>query len=791
MSPFRAAAALAALSVVMASCTSDDGNRATELRLTALRVGAGGSSLDVTWTPPVAAEGYVLTIDDPETDIIDLSVSVHDVEVDEDRNVATTAQAIPVDLAGSPVEVQLLDPTGRSLDTAEVQLTAPGTPVLLAFDAAEIEVQWAADPAATEYTVWAQPRGEAWSTVATAAADETSAMVGNPAPEGSVRLGVSAVQAGAEDVATGSVIIPIDVGWDPRTVAMGAGAVSARPSIGTAAGVVHVAPDGDDDGDGSEGSPFRTIAHAVTEAPDNATVVVHEGVYRESIGDVFRPVRLVVATGEQVIVSGADPVDTAWSPDGRGLWTTPFASPLPQPGGSGYEIVADQIDPATPASGHLKQLFVDGVSLEQVVDLADVVSRDDVFAYDDDLHQLVLGFDPADRTVETSTRALGLKLHPGDGDGGAQGSELTGLIFTASAPLHQDGYAAVIIDAPDVTVTDLTVSQSSATGLAVYAPGVELTRVTASDNGARGITANEADGLSITFSRVDRNNAAGFDYQDCGGGTHCVVAGLKVTWTEGLTVAHSSFSDNQATGLWCDLACVGATLIGNSISGNAKHGLFYEVSRQATISGNVITGHDSPGTVGLRLVGSDDVAVVRNTFDGNLTDLEVSDDPREPGQLADFGVDTDPSGIEVTGNLFAESPDLVDRVGDRAILETGEPSSTSPTPSRFDSYDRNAYALSSNVEGQVPYRFRWINADGSLAYRSSVDGFTEATGLDRGSTVIDSRAELPFVGAEVGDYRLRAGAFSQAGLVEAPPVDGVPGLDGDIPPGIGAWYLAG
>ncbi len=789
MSPSCAAALLAALGVVIGACTNSGEESGAELRLTALIVGAGGSSLDVTWTPPETADGYVLTIDDPETDIVDLSVSLHDVE--EIGDVATMSQAIPVDLVGRPVTVGLLSPEGEELDTAEVRLTTPGAPALVTFDAARIGVQWAADPAAEEYTVWAQSSGGVWTMVDTVPADETSAVVSNPHPEGSSRVGVAAVQSGSDGVTTGSVIVGIDIGWDPRTVAMGAGATGVGGSIGTANGVVHVSPDGSDDGPGDDRSPYRTIAHAVSAAPPNATVVVHEGLYRESIGDLFRPVRLLAAPGERVIVSGADPVESAWSPDGNGRWTTPFTSPLPQPGDPEYEIVVDQIDPAAPASGLLEQLFVDGEPLVQVLDPADVAGGDDTFVYDSAGHQLIVGFDPTGRAVEASTRSTGVKLHPGDGDGGASGSELRGLTFTAYSPLHQDGYAAVIIDAPGVALTDVTVTHTSATGLAVYNSGVSLTRVTATDNGARGITANEADGLSIAFSRIDRNNAADFDYQDCGGGTHCVVAGLKVTWTEGLTVAYSSFSDNQATGLWCDLACVDAVIVGNYISGNAKHGLFYEVSRHATIAGNVISGHDAPGTVGLRLVGSDDVAVVRNTFDGNLTDLEVSDDPREPGRLADFQVDTDPSGIEVTGNLFAEAPELVDRLGDRAVLETGEPSSASPTPTRFDSYDRNAYALSSDREGEPPYRFRWIREDGSLAYRSTVAGFTEVTGQDRASTQIDSTGASPFVDPDTDDYRLATDTFDRAAPVEAPGLDGVPGVERDIASGVGAWFVSG
>lgn len=66
---------------------------------------------------------------------------------------------------------------------------------------------------------------------------------------------------------------------------------------------------------GTKTLPFRTIARALKNVKAGDTVIVHEGVYRESIripgGQPDKPVILKAASGERVVLSGAVPV-TGW-----------------------------------------------------------------------------------------------------------------------------------------------------------------------------------------------------------------------------------------------------------------------------------------------------------------------------------------------------------------------------------------------------------------------------------------------------------------------------------------------
>ncbi|MBT4816169.1 MAG: hypothetical protein HON70_10740, partial [Lentisphaerae bacterium] len=71
----------------------------------------------------------------------------------------------------------------------------------------------------------------------------------------------------------------------------------------------HVVTTGDDEWEGTEERPWRSIGHAATQAVAGDTVVVHGGVYRENIriratGDAERPLVFRSARGEKVWIDG-------------------------------------------------------------------------------------------------------------------------------------------------------------------------------------------------------------------------------------------------------------------------------------------------------------------------------------------------------------------------------------------------------------------------------------------------------------------------------------------------------
>ena len=82
-------------------------------------------------------------------------------------------------------------------------------------------------------------------------------------------------------------------------------------------GTLFVAPYGSDANNGTINSPFKTIQHAASIATAGTTVEIRAGVYHETVtpshsGTSGAPITFAAYNGENVTVSGADPV-TGWS----------------------------------------------------------------------------------------------------------------------------------------------------------------------------------------------------------------------------------------------------------------------------------------------------------------------------------------------------------------------------------------------------------------------------------------------------------------------------------------------
>lgn len=93
---------------------------------------------------------------------------------------------------------------------------------------------------------------------------------------------------------------------------------------GRAADVYHVAPGGADANPGTAAAPFATLQAAVNALQPGDTLLIHSGVYRETIvfprdGAADRPITLKPFNHERVLVSGCDPV-TGWTQVDGNLW---------------------------------------------------------------------------------------------------------------------------------------------------------------------------------------------------------------------------------------------------------------------------------------------------------------------------------------------------------------------------------------------------------------------------------------------------------------------------------------
>ena len=141
-----------------------------------------------------------------------------------------------------------------------------------------------------------------------------------------------------------------------------------QPALAAAPRTWHVAPE--ELAGLTLDAQVRTISEAVAKAAPGDTVLIHGGVYRETVtveksGTKERPIRLEAASGEHVVISGADVV-RAWKkePGGNNVFSTPWKHRF-----IGWNKTGTHPDDDEHRMiGRCEQVFVRGYSLLQVLD---------------------------------------------------------------------------------------------------------------------------------------------------------------------------------------------------------------------------------------------------------------------------------------------------------------------------------------------------------------------------------------------------------------------------------------
>lgn len=530
-------------------------------------------------------------------------------------------------------------------------------------------------------------------------------------------------------------------------------------------GAVFVAPGGSDHADGTLTKPLATLAAAIAKAPAGGTVVLRGGTYRQTVtSNVTKRITIQPYPGEHVWFKGTVVV-TGWSKNGNTWqhpnWTTTFCHDC---------YTKAIIDPNYPYAGWPDMVFADDSPLRQVGSAADVGPG--TFYVDEAGHNLILGDDPAGRTIEATAFDRLLQLDPG-----AAGSTIRGIGVEEYASNQDYGsHGAMVVDnAPGVTLADDTFAFSASSGAAVFQPNSTVTGSTLIDNGLVGLVANRADGLKLTKNTFSDNNQQHFALS----GDAIGAAGAKVTRTRSPYVADNYFTGNIGTGWWCDLGCTDATVVRNVATGNQVHGLFYEVSSTALIASNVVA--DNAGD-GIKLSSADHVRVYDNTFADNGTALGIFNDPRAPSTdpySQQHGLSWVTTGTQLVNNYYAD-PDAQDPIIVSADYKT------TPHGGPFVAIsDGNAYQRPHSDSALLS----WVTAPGQTQNFPSLAAFRAGTGNDRHSLAGDL-ATIPFVDPDQQNYLLNTGALGfGAGLPIPADVAAAIGVPAQAHPNIGV--LAG
>lgn len=550
---------------------------------------------------------------------------------------------------------------------------------------------------------------------------------------------------------------PVAPGGDPPVLDQRGQPIAVKaPPAGEAlpGGAVFVSPQGSDAGDGSLTKPYQTLKQALTAAQDGAAVVLRGGTYRltETL-NVGNNSQLVQAyPGEQVwlrgsaVVTGFVPDGTAWRKDG---WTAKFTP-----------VERDFVQADHPEAGHLDMAYLDGRSLRQVMERAQLVSG--TFSVDETNQKLYLGDDPGGHTVEATVTDVGLTTW-----GAELGTTIRGIGFAhfASMGLKLGQVQQRVLDNTFVWngVQGALSNPTSAAG-SLYQGN------TFSFNGEQGLGGHVSDGTRVENNTFTYNNVDHFRH-DWG------AAGVKFCASKNMVFKRNVVAHNDSTGIWMDCGVNDAAVVGNTVWDNGGIGIFMEISKGAIIANNLVTGNGFLyNDAGIRLANSAGARIYNNTLVGNRANIGVSGWTRDPSPW-DQGLPVNylTEHLVIKNNILADATTTQWPLAQLDVAEDpGNPAAM------IDALDFNAYVRSK--AGQPQHIIRWMPLDqpGNEGQFKTLAAFQTRVGLEQHGQALDNTplSEV-FVNPGAGDYRLR-GESRLTGLGEALPQDvaatlGVPG----------------
>jgi hypothetical protein len=547
------------------------------------------------------------------------------------------------------------------------------------------------------------------------------------------------------------------------------GPVDQRYEVPKAARVYYVSPDGNSNASGTNLAEPTSLGSAIERVVTGDAIVMRGGVYRNGGLVLNQGITIQPYLDERPILKGTKVAanwetlrDHVW----RTKWPTLFpASPLPwwQRAREGMRTPLHRFN--------TDMVSVDGERLKSAGWEGELDAHSFYIDYKDGY--VYIGVDPTNKQVEITAFNSALvrtsaAVHGKTND--HKGPVIRGITFTEYAyrALEVEGKKHfTVADEPTdepvglsdpatfgkevigTVLENVTITQCSRVAGYFRGDGLIIRNSLISDTGTEGIYVIGSSDVLLERNIIRRNNVTQL--------TGYYPAAVKIFNQTRRVIFRDNLIIDQpySNGVWYDVGNRDGVIVNNWIEG-AQDGFFFEISRGATVAGNVFVRCDK----GVRVLNSADVQVYNNTF----VDTPASFERNERSATADhFGwhPSTGPDVDQREGHVFVNNLLVASDSYRLPLLRFEQPKTLCSrlTRSMAKEVDGNVYVRPSMAGVPAAPLVTWSPAqnDSCSSTFMTLEEFRNVapTGFETNGREIDRTPRSVFKSMDLGRYELQ------------------------------------
>ena len=546
------------------------------------------------------------------------------------------------------------------------------------------------------------------------------------------------------------------------------GPVDRRYEIPKAVHVYYVAPDGNAGSPGTTLEQATTLEAAIERVVTGDAVVMRGGLYRTGGLILNQGITLQPYADERPILKGTQ-VATKWQALPNKVWKTSWTRLFPAAPRDWWQ--RDREGVRTPLHRFNNDIvFVDGELLKSAGWEGELDAHS--FYIDYKNGNVYIGVDPTNRLVEITAFDSALVRTSGTVHGKTpdhKGPVIRGIAFTQYAyrafevegkkhftvndeptdePVGPSDPATFGKEVTGTVLENVSITYCSRVAGYFRGDGLVIRNSLVSDTFTEGIYVIGSSDVLLEKNIFRRNNIAQL--------TGYYPAAVKIfNQTRRVTFRDNLVIDQPySNGVWYDVGNRDGVIVNNWIEG-AMVGFFFEISRGATVAGNVFVRCGR----GLWALNSADVRVYNNTF----VDAPASFERNERSATGDhFGWHpaTGPDVDQREGHVFVNNLMVASEMYRRPLLQFEQPRSlcTKLPRSPAKQVDGNVYVRASLPDAAAaPPLILWSPAatESCVATLGSLDEFRKlAPAFEADGRQLDRTPRAVFKGPDLGRYEL-------------------------------------